>query len=49
MERPNPEALLVKDTDHQEILSAIAELPVEFREAIFCASWRICPTKKLLT
>lgn len=31
---PNPEALLVKETDHQEILSAIGGLQVEFREAI---------------
>ena len=31
---PNPEALLVKDMDHEEIMKAIAELPVEFREAI---------------
>lgn len=31
---PNPEALLVKDTDHQEVMKAIGELPVEFREAL---------------
>jgi RNA polymerase sigma-70 factor (ECF subfamily) len=31
---PNPEALLVKDTDHQEVMKAISELPVEFREAL---------------
>jgi RNA polymerase sigma-70 factor (ECF subfamily) len=31
---PNPETLAVKSTDHQEIMKAIRELPVEFREAI---------------
>ncbi len=31
---PNPEALLVKDTDHQEVMKAIGDLPVEFREAL---------------
>src|SRR3954469_3583951 len=31
---PNPEILAVKKTDHQEIMKAIGELPVEFREAI---------------
>jgi RNA polymerase sigma factor (sigma-70 family) len=31
---PNPEALLLQETGHQEIMEAIAELPVEFREAI---------------
>jgi RNA polymerase sigma-70 factor (ECF subfamily) len=33
-EAPNPEALLLQETGHQEIMEAIAELPVEFREAI---------------
>jgi RNA polymerase sigma-70 factor (ECF subfamily) len=33
-EAPNPEALLLQDCGHQEIMKAIAELPVEFREAI---------------
>ena len=31
---PNPEALLLQETGHQEIMEAIAELAVEFREAI---------------
>jgi RNA polymerase sigma factor (sigma-70 family) len=31
---PNPEALLLQETGHQEIMQAIEELPVEFREAI---------------
>jgi len=31
---PNPEAHLLKDADNQEIMNAIAELPVEFREAV---------------
>lgn len=31
---PNPEALLVKETDYQEIIKAISQLPLEFREAV---------------
>ena len=30
----NPEALLLKNSDHQEIMRAVEQLPVEFREAI---------------
>jgi len=30
----NPEGFLLKNTDHQEVMNAIGELPVEFREAI---------------
>src|SRR5215475_7007309 len=33
-EAPNPEALLLQEAGRQEIMEAIAELPVEFREAI---------------
>jgi RNA polymerase sigma-70 factor (ECF subfamily) len=33
-EAPNPEAYLLQHTGHQEIMNAIAELPLEFREAI---------------
>ena len=31
---PNPEALVVSDSDYREIMTAIAKLPLEFREAI---------------
>lgn len=33
-EGPSPETVLLQDTDHKEIMAAIAGLPVEFREAI---------------
>ena len=31
---PNPETFLLQETGHREIMEAIEELPVEFREAI---------------
>jgi RNA polymerase sigma-70 factor (ECF subfamily) len=31
---PSPEVVLLQDTGRQEIMEAIEELPVEFREAI---------------
>jgi RNA polymerase sigma-70 factor (ECF subfamily) len=30
----NPEALLLKDSDHREVMRAVEELPVEFREVL---------------
>ena|ERR1043165_384076 len=33
-EAPGPETVLLQDTGHKEIMSAIDKLPVEFREAI---------------
>jgi RNA polymerase sigma-70 factor (ECF subfamily) len=30
----NPEVLLLKNADHQEIMRAVEQLPVEFREVI---------------
>ena len=33
-EAPNPETFLLQETGHEEIMQAIEQLPVEFREAI---------------
>lgn len=44
---PNPEALMVKDTDHQEVMKAIGALPVEFRETLILRELQDMPYKEI--
>jgi RNA polymerase sigma-70 factor (ECF subfamily) len=47
LERETPETILIERSNRQLVHSAIAQLPVHFREILLLCEWRRCRTRRL--